>query len=420
MKDLKQRTVPVSAAVVVALILAFFVVQDQRHGWPFSRHHGAGAQVEHSPAPAPGAAAMARLAAARAPIELPAQQIETLGVEFEPVEIRSLDNPVHAVATVVADESRITHVHARVAGWLEELYVNTTGQSVRAGQPLAAVFSQELYSSQSEFLSALRRAGTGPASAVLDAARMRLKVLGMNDVEIAEIERTSKARRLVTITAPRSGIVLNRGVSAGTAIDPSTEIVTLADLSHVWVIAEVAEADAPQVSAGTAASLSFPMSGREPFAAKVEFIYPTLTERTRTVRVRLSVPNKDGTLRPGMYGSAQFPSVARDALTVARDAVVDTGESQHVFVHTSQNVIEPRTVKVGARLADRVEILQGLTPGDHVVTTGVFLIDSESRLRASGGTGHAGHSGVEAKAESARGDREPAKTDDTPQHTHRP
>ncbi len=417
MKDFGRRRVWVSATAVIALIVAFLFLQDQRHGWPFSRHHVTQTPIGHA-APRVLDAAMPSSAAARAAIEVPAQQIETLGVQFEPVEVRSLNNPVRAVATVVADESRITHVHTRVGGWLEELYVNTTGQSVRAGQPLAAVFSQELYSSQNEFLSALRRADSGPASAVLDAARTRLKVLGMSDAEIAGIERTGEARRLVTITAPRSGIVLNRGVSAGTAIDPSTEIVTLADLSQVWVIAEVAEADAPQVSTGTASSLSFPMSGREPFAAKVEFIYPTLTERTRTVRVRLPVPNKDGTLRPGMYGSAEFPPVARDALTVARDAVIDTGESQHVFVHTSENILEPRQVKVGARLADRVEILEGLTPGDHVVTTGVFLIDSESRLRASGGTGHSGHGGGKANAESARDDRESAPTDEPAQHAH--
>jgi Cu(I)/Ag(I) efflux system membrane fusion protein len=205
-------------------------------------------------------------------------------------------------------------------------------------------------------------------------------------------------------------------VSAGTAVDPSTEIVTIADLSQVWVIAEVAEADAAQVVSGAAATLSFPMSGREPFSARVQFIYPTLTERTRTVRVRLPVPNLNGLLRPGMYGSAEFPPVARDALTVARDAVIDTGESQHVFVHTPGNVLEPRQVKVGARLVDRVEILQGLAPGDHVVTTGVFLIDSESRLRASGGTGHSGHGSGEQQTESVRDE---AKTADEPApHAH--
>lgn len=413
MKDLNRRPAMLSAGAAIALILVFLFLQDQRHGWPFSRHHTVQAPAEHPNSSV--AATTARSAAARVPVELPAQQIEALGVLFEPVEVRPLANPVRAVATVVADESRITHVHTRVAGWLEELYVNTTGQSVRAGQPVGAVFSQELYSSQNEYLSALRGARNGPPSAVLAAARTRLQVLGMTDEQIARIQEAGEVRRLVTITAPRAGIVLNRGVSAGTAVDPSTEILTIADLSQVWVIAEVAEADAAQVVTGAMATLSFPMSGRDPFSAKVQFIYPTLTERTRTVRVRLPVSNPNGVLRPGMYGSAEFPPVARDALTVARDAVIDTGESQHVFVHTSENVLEPRQVKVGARLADRVEILQGLTPGDHVVTTGVFLIDSESRLRASGSTGHSGHGGKQ-QAESVRNETE--ETDEPAQHAH--
>jgi membrane fusion protein, copper/silver efflux system len=411
MKEIGSRAALVSGATAVALIIVFLVVQDQLHGWPFSRHHNVQTAAERSAGhPSP---ATASSASARSPIELPTQQIETLGIRFEPVEMHSIDNPVHAVATVVADESRISHVHARVAGWLEELYINTTGQKVRAGQPLAAVFSQELYSSQQEYLSALRGVGSGPASAVLGAARIRLDVLGMGRAEVERLERTGEARRLVTITAPRSGVVLNRGVSAGTAVDPSTPIVTIADLSVVWVIAEVAEADAAQLRAGSTALLSFPMVGRE-LSAKVEFIYPTLTERTRSVRVRLPIANPDGKLRPGMYGSAEFPAVARKALTVARDAVVDTGQSQHVFVHTSENVIEPRTVQVGARLAGRVEILHGLTPGDHVVTTGVFLIDSESRLRASGSTGHVGHGGDKVPQH----DPDASKRDASATHEH--
>ena len=414
MKSYGSRAVLVSVAAVIAVLGLLLVLQDQRHGWPFSRHHIV--QTVEQTARHPTSASTASSAAARAPVELPPQQVETLGVRFEPVEMHSIDNPVRAVATIVADESRISHVHARVSGWLEELHINTTGQVVRAGQPLAAVFSQELYSSQQEYLSALRRVGSGPASAVVEAARTRLEVLGMGRAEIDRLEKTGEARRLVTITAPRSGIVLNRGVSAGTAVDPSTEIVTIADLSVVWVIAEVAEADAAQLRAGTTAMLSFPMAGREPFSAKVELIYPTLTERTRTVRVRLPVPNKDGALRPGMYGSAEFPAIAREALTVARDAVVDTGQSQHVFVHTTEDVIEPRTVQVGARLGDRVEILQGLTPGDHVVTTGVFLIDSESRLRASGGTGHSGHGGEKVPTTERR--REASTSDAPKEHEH--
>lgn len=380
------------SSTIALSLLVFLVIQDQTHGWPFSRHHSAG--VSHTTQTSTGGKERSRTdASARAPIEVPAAQIEALGVRFEPVQMQPIDNPVRAVATVVADESRISHVHARIAGWVEELHVNTTGESVRAGQPLAAIFSQELYSSQQEYVAALRRAGSGPASAVLDAARTRLELLGVDRKQIERLEETRQAQRLVTITAPRSGIVLNRGVSAGTSVDPSTVLVTLADLSRVWVIAEVAEGEAAQLRPGSVASLSFPVAQSEPVEATVAFVYPTLTDRTRTVRVRLPLDNKRGLLRPGMYGSAEFKVAARQALTVARDAVVDTGTSQHVFVHTAQNVIEPRKVQIGARLSDRIEVTRGLAPGDHVVTAGVFLIDSESRLRASGTTGHAGHGG---------------------------
>lgn len=400
--------IAIVSAIGMLALLTFLVVQDRTHGWPFSRHHTMQAPELQARTPLDHSS---NTAAARAAIELPKQQIDMLGVRFEPVEVRPIDTPVHAVTTVVADESRITHVHARIAGWVEELYVSTTGQTVRAGQPLAAIFSQELFSSQQEYVSALRRAGSGgPASAVLGAARTRLELLGMDRAQIDRLERTQQVQRLVTIKAPRGGIVLNRGVSAGTSVDPSTELVTLADLSHVWVIAEVSEGDAARIRVGSTGNLSFPMAQAKPIEAKVEFIYPTLTERTRTVRLRLPIDNKAGVLRPGMYGTAEFKVAARDALTIARDAVVDTGNAQHVFVHTAQNVIEPRTIKIGARLADRIEVIEGLSTGDHVVTTGVFLIDSESRLRASGTTGHAGHGGQEQSTQ--------AQNSEPAQHRH--
>lgn len=308
--------------------------------------------------------------------------------------MESVGAPARAVATVATDERRLSHVHARVAGWVERLYVASTGEVVKSGQPLAALFSQELLASQNEFLTARRLQREMPSSVVLESARARLAVLGMSPGEIAALERDGQARRLVTIFAPRSGIVLRRGVTVGTAVDPSTELLTIADLSHVWVFAEVPETDASQVRVGTPATLEFPGSGRPLFPAAVEFVYPTLTERTRALRVRFSVANSDGALRPGLYGTARFGTGSRESLTVPRDAVVDTGATQHVFVRTSAGTIEPRTVRLGARLAERTEVVSGLEIGEEVVASGVFLIDSESRLRATGGGGttHAGHS----------------------------
>jgi membrane fusion protein, copper/silver efflux system len=388
--NLGMRNAAIGAAVVAAAIGGFLLVQDRRHSWPFSRHHnlpaGAGDVAAPSVQPVQPTSAIARVA-----VELPATQLKSLGILAEPVRTERLTDPVRAVATVVADESRISHVHTRVAGWVEQLFVNTTGESVRAGQPLAAVFSQELFSSQNEFLSALQQAQSGPRSVMSEAARTRLKVLGMSDAEIAQIESSRQARRLVTVLAPRSGVIMRRGVTVGAAVDPSTEIATIADLSHVWVLAEVSEGAAAQIKAGTSATLDFPVSGRAPFKSSIEFVYPTLTERTRTVRVRLGVANTDGKLRPGLYGTAEFSAPPRAATTVARDAVVYTGETQHVFVRLDNGVIEPRNVKIGGRVGERIEITEGLSPNDQVVTTGVFLIDSESRLRASGGVRHAGH-----------------------------
>ena len=269
---------------------------------------------------------------------------------------------------------------------------NTTSQNVRAGERLAGVFSQELYSSQLEYLAALRQAQRGPDSAVIAAGRTRLKVLGMSEAEISQIEKSQQPRRLIMLTSPRTGVVLRRGVSVGTAVDPSTEIVTIADYSQVWVIAEAAEADVPQIRPGLTATLSFPASGRAPFVATVDFVYPALSEGSRTGRVRLSVPNTDGQLRPGSYGTAEFSVAPREVLTVARDAVIYTGDAHLVFVRAASGALTPRAIKIGARIGERIEVMTGLAPDEQVVSTGVFLVDSESRLRASGNTGHSGHS----------------------------
>lgn len=401
-------------AIGILVISGGALIQHQRHGWPFSLHHNVATKtVDHGtnghPATPPATEAHKRVAVALTP-----QEQRSIGVTLETVKESALTLPVRAVANVVPDESRVSHVHARVAGWLEQLYVNTTGQTVKAGQAVAGVFSQELFATQSEYLSAIKATSQGPASAVVEGAKTRLKVLGMSEAEIREIERSGEPRRLVTLTAPRSGVVLRRGVSTGTSVDPSTEIVTVADLSSVWVWAEVPESAARHLQPGAMATLSFPALGNAEIQAPIDFIYPTLTERTRTLRVRFSVPNPEQKLLPGLFGTATFESASRTALTVPRDAVVDTGLSQHVFVMVGADHFEPRRVTLGARMADRVEILEGLQAGEAVVASGVFFMDSESRLRASGGagTGHAGHgsSAPETPEPSGEGDKteEPA------------
>jgi membrane fusion protein, copper/silver efflux system len=383
---LRRMVAPVASAAATALLFTGALwMQHARSAWPFASQRDAVAPPSGSAMPTATPSTHDRVA-----VDVNANTVQELGIRLEVVGRQSLTQEVRAVATIVPDESRISHVHTRVAGWVEQLDVNTTGEVVTAGQPLARIFSQELLSSQAEYLVARRNtAASGISSAVIGSGRTRLTVLGMAPDEIDAIEQSREPRRLVTVVAPRSGVVVNRGITVGTSVDPSTTLLTIADLSRVWVLAEVPETNIPGIRVGTTAQLDFPASGRQPFAARVDFLYPTLTDRTRTLRVRFPAANPTGALRPGLYGTAAFESTGQRVITVPRDAVVDTGVQQHVFVATGDR-FEPRAVTLGVQLADRVEIRSGLAEGERIVAAGVFLLDSESRLRATGGVG--GHS----------------------------
>ncbi|HET9368976.1 MAG TPA: efflux RND transporter periplasmic adaptor subunit [Vicinamibacterales bacterium] len=397
-----------SAAVTALLFTGILAIQRARDGWPFAVSSTA---PTSDTMPRMVASTTADVASGRVSIETAAAR--SLDIRLETVTRQSLTETIRTVATVVPDESRISHIHTRVAGWVEHLEVATTGQVVREGEPFARIFSPELLSSQTEYLTARRAtAAAGISSAVIASGRTRLEVLGMTAAEIDAIERSGEPRRLVTVVAPHTGVLVNRGVTAGTSVDPSTTLATIADLSRVWILAEVPEASMASVRVGSAALLDFPASGRAPFPARVDFIYPMLTERTRTLRVRLSAANRDGALKPGLYGTAAFETAGQPVLTVPRDAVVDTGLQQHVFV-AAGGQFEPRLVKVGVQLADRVEIRQGLTDGEQVVAAGVFLLDSESRLRATGAVGGHNHG-------SPSGDERPPATSEDPHAGHRP
>ncbi|HET9359399.1 MAG TPA: efflux RND transporter periplasmic adaptor subunit, partial [Vicinamibacterales bacterium] len=260
---LRRIGAPVASAVATALVFIVVLwVQHARSAWPFDQPVGT-PRVESM-------AGMESTSGAnthnRVPVDAAAAR--SLDIRLETVGRQSLTQTVRAVATIVPDESRISHVHTRVAGWIEHLDVNTTGEEVRAGQPLAHIFSQELLSSQTEYLSARRNlSASGISSAVIASGRTRLGVLGMTAAEIDEIERNGEPKRLVTVVAPSSGVVVNRGVTVGTSVDPSTTLLTIADLSHVWVLAEVPEASIPSVRVGSKALLDFPASGRSPFTA---------------------------------------------------------------------------------------------------------------------------------------------------------
>lgn len=395
-------------ALALFVLLSGLWVPYHRHGWPFSFRLSATVAHQHHHAPASGHSGhvntvpspddrSGHAVAGRTTVSLHPARQELIGVRFARVERTVLTESLRAVAIVVPDESRVSHVHTRVSGWIERLYVNTTGQRVRAGQPLAEIFSRELLSAQNEYLAIRQFAQDtdtirGSQTSLLEASRNRLRVLGMTDDEIALLDRTGTVRRTSTVVAQRSGVILHRGIAVGTAVDPSTELMTVVDLSRVWVFAEIPESFVPLVRVGTSVQLTFPAASRV-FASTLSFLYPTLSEQTRTLRVRMEVLNPEGTLRPGMYGTAEIQLTPRESLAIPRDALVDTGAEQHVFVRTAPDTLTPRRVVPGLRVGNRVEIREGLREGETIVASGVFLIDSESRLRASipEGGGHAGH-----------------------------
>ena len=323
-------------------------------------------------------------------VRLTTAQLKTFGVTYATVEQRTLGTSVRTVGTVMVDESRMASVSPKFDGFVERLYVSTTGQPVRRGQALADVYSPALLAAQEELLIARRLDGTIGRSSVpgvpsstaslASAARRRLRLLDVSDAQINEVLRTGRARRTVTLYSPASGVITEKKVVVGQAVQAGMELYAIADLSSVWVDAQVRETEAADLRVGSGADLEFATYPGRTFKGRVTFIYPTLAEQTRSIRARISVANSDGQLRPGMYATVRLSSPTRTALTVPRSAVVQTGERAVVFVEQTGGALRPVDVETGRTGGEYVEILAGLEPGQRVVTSAQFLLDSESNL----------------------------------------
>jgi Cu(I)/Ag(I) efflux system membrane fusion protein len=310
---------------------------------------------------------------------------------------------VRAVGRFEPAEPALSTVTTKFEGWIERLYVNAVGQQVRAGEPLMAIYSPELVSSQQEYLVALdarrRLDGARPealagADALVQAARERLRNWDIGADAIARLEETGQIQRALVLHAPAPGVVLQRMATLGMRVMPGERLFEIADLSRLWLMIDVFEQDLGAVAEDAEASFEATAEPGRTRTGSVDFIYPTLDESTRTTRVRLVVDNPDGALRPGMYATVTLSDVdPNPVLGVSDLAVLDTGERQLVLVALGGGRFEPREVRTGRRAERRVEILDGLDPGEHVVTRANFLIDAESNLRAAsaGLSPHAGH-----------------------------
>ena len=323
-------------------------------------------------------------------VHLTPAQLTTFGVTFGTVQRRTLMTDVRTAGTVVMDEARVATVTPKINGFVERLYVNTTGQPVRRGEPLAEIYSPDLIAAEEELLLARRLDRTVGESAVpgvpsssgelLAAARRRLRLWDVSDAQIDDVLRTGRSRRTITLYSPATGVVTEKKVTQGQAVQAGTEIYIVADLSDVWVDAQVRESDAADLRVGSGADLEFATYPSRTYKGRVTFLYPTVAEQTRSLRARITIANVDGRLKPGMYATVRLSSPTRSALTVPRSAVLQTGERAVVFVDQGKGALRPVDVVTGRAAGEYVEILSGLQPGQRVVTSAQFLLDSESNL----------------------------------------
>lgn len=327
-----------------------------------------------------------------APVAIDPQQAQAMGLSTARIEEQDFTRNIRTVGLVVVDETRTAHVHSRVRGWIEDFHVQFVGQTVKKGQPLISVYSQEVYAAELELASLTKSSLKSPE--LLDAARKRLGLWDVPRSIVEAVERTGEPQRTFPIGAPRSGVVVAKQAFEGLFVDPSIELYTISDLSKVWVLADIYEADVSDVHVGSEAKLT--IEGlTEPVTAKVAFLAPTIDERTRTRKARFELANPNSTVMPGAFVTVEMQLGVGRGLAVPESAVIRTGERSIVFVVHNGVHAMPREVKLGARLGDYYRVLSGLQAGEDVATGAQFLLDSESRLKATSGAGggHAGHGG---------------------------
>jgi Cu(I)/Ag(I) efflux system membrane fusion protein len=338
--------------------------------------------------------------AGEAPAETPAVEItsekqQLIGVKIATVSVRPLRKVIRTVGRIEYDERQLRTVNTKVEGWIEKLYIDYTGRYVQKGEPMAELYSPELLATQEEYLSILKwRRGKGTetqtqtgamisndAEALVEAAKKRLQRFDISDEQIRELEQTGKARRTLIIYSPTNGYVVQKMALQGMRVMPGEKLFDVADLSTVWVIADIYEYELSSIRVGETASISLSYIPGKEFKSKIDYVYPTLSGETRTARVRFSIPNPDGRLKPQMYSTVEIKINLGSKLAVPDDAVIDTGARQIVYVDKGEGYFEPREVMLGVRAEGYREVLMGLKAGERVAASAAFLVDSEAQLK---------------------------------------
>ncbi len=312
-------------------------------------------------------------------VSVPAQRRQLIGVKLATAESRDLSRTIRTTGRVAVDERRTAQVRTKFEGFVDTLYVNFTGQPVRRGDPLLAVYSPDLLATQNELILAERdRSDLGRTLA--GAARMRLKLWDMSAADIERVARTGKPARDVVLRSPVAGVVMTKNAVAGARVMPADTLYEIADLSHVWLLADIYESELPGVRIGTPAQV---IVGGQTLSGRVTFIGAVVAAQTRTANVRIELYNPGGLLKPDMYAAVMLQESAGASLAVPDSAVMNTGTRSIVFVAHGDGTFEPRQVTTGVKANGFYAIRSGVQPGERVVVEANFLVDSESRLKSA-------------------------------------
>jgi len=354
-------------------------------------------------------------------IKISVDKVQKLGVRSEPATMRSLDKVVKAVGRIEIDERRVFAISPKFEGWVEQLFVNATGQPVSKGQPLFEVYSPELVSVQREYaianeaVKALKDAGDDPQAGMkrlADSSLARLKNWDISEEQVRALAQSGETRRTLTFRSPVTGIVMEKKAVQGMRFMPGDSLYQVADLSSVWVVADVYEQDIALVKTGSKAKVSISAYPDRSFDGTITYVYPTLKPETRTIPVRLEISNPRQLLKPAMFAQVELSVGSKGkVLTVPNSAIIDSGTRRIVLVQLAEGRFEPREVKLGSRTDNHVEVMDGVKAGEQIVVAANFLIDAESNLKAAiGGFGHSGHGGTSAAGATAPPSATPART----------
>ncbi|MER3423316.1 MAG: efflux RND transporter periplasmic adaptor subunit, partial [Nitrospiraceae bacterium] len=379
------RTIWIAAGLLGVILIGGWLLHEPIRDRLFSQTDGPAhsRQMEHPQGEHGVSGPQSRMPAGTGPSQAsamvsPAKQ-QLIGVTTAMVEKRPLGTVIRAVGRVEYDEQRIAHVNLRISGWVQDLFVDYTGQFVRKSQPLLTLYSPELVASQDEYLLALRtleRVKDSPldeareqAERMVESARERLRLWTLTDQQLEEIARRGKARTSITIVSPAGGYVIDKQVFKGMYVEPQMTVYRIADLSRVWINAEIYEFEVPFVQVGQPAEVTISSYPGEMFRGRVSYIYPYLNEQTRTVKVRLDLANPDLRLKPDMYGNILINVDRGTRLAVPEQAVLDSGTKTMVFLVRGEGLFEPREVTLGPKIGSFYEVQEGLRAGDRVVTS---------------------------------------------------